>query len=239
MSIPALIVPILNRPDLLRLMLRSIDHEVDRVVIVDNGEVVDPFIGAHEVLPFPVSVIRVPSNLGVSGAWNLGMKVTPTEPWWLICNSDLTFGAGDLARLEAAVDEDSDTHCFMFGMAAFALTRHTLDRVGWFDENFHPAYDEDLDWDRRAKLVECERVETGFTGTHVGSATVMADPELRYRNGITHAANDAYYARKWGGHKQGGETFLTPFNRGGHIGDWRLEPDRLREQAWPRPRQTE
>lgn len=231
MSIPVLIVPVLNRPELLLQMVKSIDHEVEQIVVIDNGEVL-----GHLVDEPGTSIIPVPHNLGVAAAWNLGMKVTPSAPWWLIANSDLQFGPGDLARLDGMVDEDSDTHYFMFGMAAFALTRHTLDKVGWFDENFHPAYDEDLDWDRRAKLVGSERIEVGFTGTHVGSATIMADPELRRRNGITHAANDAYYARKWGGRKQGGETYLTPFNRGGHIGDWRLEPDRLREQAWPRPR---
>lgn len=229
MSIPALIVPVLNRPDLLMALLRSVDHPIEQLVVIDNGG----------LIPAEIEAIRLPHNIGVSAAWNLGMKVTPTAPWWLIANSDLTFGPGDLARLDATVDEDSDTHYFMLGMSAFALTKHTLDRVGWFDENFHPAYDEDLDWDRRARLVDCERVEVGFTGEHVGSATIRSDPELRTRNGTTHAANDAYYARKWGGPKQGGERFLTPFDGGGHVGSWRLEPSRLREQSWPRPRRHE
>ena len=62
----------------------------------------------------------------------------------------------------------------------------------------------------------------------------MSDPVLRMVNGSTHGANDIYYAQKWGGQKQGGETFTTPFNRGGHVGDWRLDIERLRNQAWPR-----
>lgn len=222
--IPVLIVPILNQPELLYRMLNSIDYPVDRVVVIDNGGVVDDK-GFDRV-------IRPGHNLGVAGSWNLGMKVTPRAPWWLIVNHDLEFGPGDLARLDGMVDPASDTYYFMLGMAAFAITGFTLHKVGYFDENFHPAYDEDLDWDRRAKLVGCERVEVGWTGTHVGSATIHSDPSLRRQNGRTHGANDAYYSRKWGGTKQGGETFLTPFNRGGHVGDWRLEPGRLITQSW-------
>lgn len=231
MSIPVLIVPVLNQPELLCRMLGSIDHDVERVVVIDNGGVFD---GQWRVTDH----IRPGHNLGVAASWNLGMKVSPGAPWWLIVNHDIEFGAGDLARLDEAVDPNGDTHYFMLGMAAFALTRHTLERVGYFDENFHPAYDEDLDWDRRAKLVGCERIEVGFTGTHVGSATIHSDPSLRRQNGRTHMANDVYYSRKWGGPKQGGERFSTPFNRGGHVGEWRLEPQRLQSQAWKAEKET-
>lgn len=229
MSIPVLIVPVLNRLDLLYQMLDSIDHPVDRIIVIDNGTIIEP----HD-LPWdqPYHVIQPGHNLGVSGGWNLGLKVTPTAPWWLIANFDLTFGRGDLAQLEAMVDPASNDHYFMLGMALFAITRHTLRDVGYFDENFHPAYDEDLDWHRRALLAGSKRVDPPFTGVHVGSATIYSDPGYRRQNGATHSANDAYYARKWGGTKLGGETFSTPFNRGGHVGDWRLEPERLATQSW-------
>ena len=73
-------------------------------------------------------------------------------------------------------------------------------------------------------------VEVGLS--HVGSATINANPRYREQNGRTHGANDDYYRVKWGGPKEGGETFTTPFNAGGHVGDWRLDPRRLRQQAW-------
>jgi GT2 family glycosyltransferase len=227
MSIPVLIVPVLNRPDLLREMLGSIDHPVDQVIIIDNGGVTDEF---DEMMRW--RIVRPGHNLGVGASWNLGMKVTPRAAYWLIVGSDVTFGPGDLARLDETVNPHSAIHYFMLGMSAFALTRHTLRAVGYFDENFHPAYDEDLDWARRAELAGSPRVEVGFTGAHVGSATIHSDPSLRRQNGPTHSANDLYYAQKWGGPKQGGETFSTPFNRGGHVGDWRLDPERLATQSW-------
>ena len=233
MSIPALIVPVLNRPDLLDRMLDSIDHPVDRVIVIDNGDVIDPFIGGRRMAPYHVRVIAPGHNLGVGASWNLGIKATALASWWLIANFDLEWGPGDLQRLEEAIEPRSATVYRMFGYAAFALTPPAVHEIGWFDENIHPAYNDDLDYDRRRELAGVRAVETGFTGTHVGSATIHSDPNLRRYNGFTHGRNDAYYAAKWGGAKQGGETFSTPFDRHGHVGDWRLDINRLREQSWP------
>lgn len=227
MSIPALIVPTLNQPDRLFEMLSSIDHDIDQIIVIDNG---DKFAGQWRV----THKISLPHNIGVGASWNLGMKVTPQAPYWLFVNDDLTFGPGDLQRLEEAVDPRAAGVWMMLGLAAFAITRHTLNAVGYFDENIHPAYDEDVDFMRRIDLLGLPRHEVGFTGTHIGSATIHSDPVLRIINGRTHGANDAYYAAKWGGSKLGGETFSTPFDRGGHVGDWRLDPERLRAQAWPK-----
>jgi len=241
-TLPVLIVPILNQPELLTAMLASIDHPIDRIIIIDNGDVVPGLWTPPLELPDGVAegrIIRPGHNLGVAASWNLGMKVTPQAPWWLIANHDITFGAGDLARLEETVIPGAAAIYFMLGMASFAITRHTLAAVGYFDENIHPAYDEDLDYARRLDLLGLPRFEAGFSGTHVGSATIHSDPSLRAQNGTTHMANDLYYARKWGGQKQGGETFETPFDKGGHVGDWRLDPERLRNQTWKSDRRNQ
>ena len=234
--IPTVIVPILNQPDLLRRMIASIDHPVGRMVVIDNGDVVDPEIGGRPPYPpFPTRVIAPGHNLGVSASWNLGIKATPLSPWWLIVNHDIEFGAGDLARLDAMVEPRGAILYEMVGLAAFVVTPPLLDAVGFFDEGgFHPAYDEDIDFVRRVTLAGLPRITVPFTGTHVGSATIHSDPTYRHFNSRTHPANDRYYAAKWGGEKEGGETFTTPFNRGGHLGDWRLDINRLRDQAWPK-----
>ncbi len=232
-SIPVLIVPVLNQPELLVRMIASIDHPIDRIFVIDNGGV---FGHRHRWVlgDIPYSVIDLPHNIGVAASWNLGIKANPLAPWWLIVNHDIEFGPGDLARMEQAVDMGSSAVYFMLGMAAFGVTRYTVNAAGFADENIHPAYDEDLDWHRRMKLAGCETVEVGWSGRHVGSATIHSDPILRAVNGVTHGRNDAYYAQKWGGPKEGGETFDTPFDRGGHVGDWRLDLERLRANAWPR-----
>jgi GT2 family glycosyltransferase len=232
--IPVMIVPILTQPDLLLRMLRSIDHPVGMVIVIDNGGVVETHVGWDHQIPVPVRVVKPGWNLGVAASWNLGIKCSPLAAWWAIVNHDVAFGPGDLARLDAAVGPRANAVYYSLGMAAFAVTPPAMQAVGWWDENIHPAYDEDLDWQRRARLVGTLEVETGFTGLHEGSATIMSDRALRAANGRTHPANDAYYAVKWGGPKQGGERHSTPFNRGGSVADWTLDINRLREYTWPR-----
>jgi GT2 family glycosyltransferase len=232
--IPALIVPILNQPELLVKMLASINQPVEQIIVIDNGRAIGeshpPLVGCG----VEATTVHLPCNLGVAASWNLGIKLTPHAPYWLIVNHDIEFGLGDLARLEEQIDPREAGVWLIFGLAAFAITRHTINAVGFFDEGIHPAYNEDLDFMRRVDLLGLPRHEVGFTGTHVGSATIHSDPVLRAANGFTHAANDRYYERKWGGPKLGGETFSTPFNRGGHMGDWRLDLETLRANAWPR-----
>lgn len=228
MTVPALIIPTLNQDPLQTCL--SVEVPIEQGIIIDNGN-----RRLNEWLEESAHVVHLPHNIGVAASWNLGIKLTPKAPWWLISNDDLVFGAGDVAKLEAAIDPGAAGIWFMLGMAAFAITRHTLNAIGWFDEAVsHPAYNEDVDYCRRLDLAGLPRHEVGFTGTHVGSATIMADPVLRTINGVTHSANDVNYAAKWGGSKLGGEIFTTPFNRGGHLGDWRPDIEVLRKQAWPR-----
>lgn len=232
--IPALIVPILNQPELLDRLLASIDHPVEKVVVIDNGDVVDPFLGGHRATPFPVHVIKPGANLGVGASWNLGIKATVGASWWLIVNHDIEFGAGDLAQLAGRVEPRAMAVYKLSALAAFGVTPPAIRAAGFWDENIHPAYNEDLDWERRAVLAGVLVIDCTFTGRHEGSATIGFDATLRYQNGRTHPDNDRYYAAKWGGLKEGGETFATPFDKGGSVADWTLDIERLRANAWKR-----
>jgi GT2 family glycosyltransferase len=224
--IPALIVPTLNQD--FEPLLVSIDHEIDQIVIIDNGD-----RAFEDWVEDTYQTIHLPHNIGVAASWNLGIKATPHADWWLICNDDITFGEGDLGRLVEAVDPAIPAMYFMLGMAAFAVTPALIDEIGWFDEGFINAYDEDLDFARRCRLAGYEPIEVGFTGTHIGSATIYSDPELREWNHRSHMANDGYYALKWGGYKQGGEKYDVPFD--GHPQNREPRMARLRAQSWPRP----
>lgn len=237
MTVPVIIVPTFNQPEALKALLDSIDHPVGRVVVIDNGDRIDPMIGGRNLYPFQVRVIAPGHNLGVAASWNLGIKATPFASWWLVSNDDITFGPGDLARWDEAIEPRSGILNLMLGMAVFAVTPPLLQSVGWFDEGFINAYNEDVDYQRRAQLVGAPIVERGFTGTHVGSATIHSDPHFRYWNGRSHASNDIYYMQKWGGPKQGGETFGSPFNHGNGVGEWSPDIARLRQFSWPREEQ--
>jgi GT2 family glycosyltransferase len=224
--IPALIVPVLNRYDLLWDMIRSAeaDAEIGEIVIIDNGGLL--------IEGSPHRVVQPTLNLGVAASWNLGMKVTPNAPWWAIVNSDIEFAPGDLRGLAHHM-ETVGSLAFIEGFAAFGIDRGALDKVGWFDENFHPAYYEDNDWGYRAHLAGVERSGLASGVKHVGSQTIGSSALYRQQNIRTFPANAAYYRAKWGG-LPGNEVFTTPFDAGGDLRSWQLDVGRLASQQWER-----
>lgn len=192
--IPAMIVPILTRPELLHRLLASIDYPVRHLVIIDNGGVLP--LGQQVVENVQrTSVVHMPANLGVSGSWNLGIKSTPMAPWWLIVNFDAWFPAGSLARF----DNESNRRTLMLGggappWCAFALGDQALARVGLFDEALHPAYFEDNDAERRCKAAGVPVDRSDIPVHHDNSSTLAAG--YQRHNDVTFQANRDYYADK-------------------------------------------
>lgn len=226
--IPVLGIPCIGRPDLLAECVASIDHPVGRLVIVDNSPAGDltadppPFVGA-------LVITRPPDNLGYAGSINHIIRTHADAPWWAIANADTRFGPGDLAALESAMAQAGLVG--VIDWRIFGLTFEAVERVGLWDENFHPAYCEDADYEYRCTLAG---VPWGFirgSSTHVGSVTIQ-EGHYAQRNAVTYPANRAYYRAKWGGDLRGGERFTTPFDAGGSVADWRLDIRRLRDQRW-------
>jgi GT2 family glycosyltransferase len=219
-------VPVISRPDLLRACLESIDADVDLVVIDNSGTGELGDVAAE----YGALVVEPASNLGVAASWNHIIRSFPSEPYWLIANADVTFGPGDIDRVCAEM-----TRARWVGINGdwrlMGLTSEAVERVGFFDENFHPIYCEDADYEYRCDLAGVERYFIDGTTTHVVSATIE-DPAYRAKNARTYPENRAYYRAKWGGDLRGGETFTSPFDRGGHVGDWRLDITRLRSLSW-------
>ena len=221
-------VPCISRPDMLARFLRSVDTDWP-LVVIDNSSGTEI---AEACEPFDVTLVMPPSNLGVAASWNFLIRTHPAEDWWCIANADTELAPGDLERLARAMVGDEPRWLGMNGdWRVMGLNRACVEIVGFFDENYHPIYCEDADYERRCTLAG---VEWGFIdggATHAGSATIQ---ERRYgeANARTYPQNVDYYRRKWGGHLRGGETYSTPFNRGGSVRDWTLDLSRLRAQAW-------
>ena len=175
--IPVLIVPILTDADRLFEMLRTIDHEVDTLVVIDNGSVVS----RHRLTELSWryvkhrTLLHMPSNLGVAGSWNLGIKATPFAPWWLIANYDVLWPAGSLGRFAA---EANSGRLLLSGGAppwcAFALGDEIVSQVGLFDEGLHPAYWEDIDYRRRCDAAGVAVVESDIPVVHANSSTLAS-----------------------------------------------------------------
>jgi GT2 family glycosyltransferase len=194
--IPALIVPILTGPELLYRMVASIDHPVEHLVIIDNGRCVDPSqLGDWAARIERVSLLPIPANLGVAGSWNLGIKVTPFAPWWLIANFDIVWPEGSLSQLASTAGRAN--LCLSGGSppwCAFTLGDEVVSQVGLFDEALHPAYFEDNDYERRTLHAGFDVVRTDIAVHHDNSSTLR----LGYsdRNGPTFQSNSLYYSRK-------------------------------------------
>ena len=193
--IPALIVPVLNRPDLLRRLIASIDFPVGDLLVIDNGHVVGDLQAVPHVQR--LHVLRMPTNLGVPASWNLGIKALPFAPWWLIVNSDAAFIAGSLERFATEARRDA---LVLSGGAppwcAFALGDDVVAEVGLFDEGLFPAYFEDNDYQRRCMYHGYPVVQSAIPMHHDNSSTIRSDPKLAAANDRTFTANYGYYMEK-------------------------------------------
>lgn len=211
-----MVVPVLTRPELLYRMLASVDAKVDHLIVIDNGGCVDDLECYDNEQIQRVSVIHMPANLGVAGSWNLGIKAAPFASWWLVCNFDITWPAGSLARF---VSEARVGALVLSGGAppwcAFAIGEEVVERVGLFDESLHPAYFEDDDMVRRCYEAGLPIVRSGIPVQHENSSTLAAGYQAR--NSVTFGANAAYY---------GGKVARDDFSEG----RWSLS--RRRDLSW-------
>lgn len=193
--IPVLIIPVLNRYDLLDRALDTIDYPVDNILIINNGkEVYEP-----KRKDLNLRILDMPSNFGVAGSWNLGIKCYPHVPYWVFSSADIGFGEGSLAKFA----QYSSPGKFVKSNASYScysLGESIVEKIGLFDEYIYPAYYEDNDYDDRMVLA-------GFAeymiapGIHVDemdgpSQTIKSDNVLAERNGGTFGHNGDYYRNK-------------------------------------------
>jgi len=193
--IPAMIVPVLNRPDLLERLLASIHYEVGDLLVIDNGNVVKslPHIPGVQ----RSHLIKSPTNLGVPTSWNLGIRMLPFATYWMVVNSDAYFPRTSLNRLAAAYRYDA---LVLSGAsppwACFMLGQQVVSKVGLFDEGIYPAYFEDNDYERRCTYHGFPVVQSGIFVGHDNSSTIHSDQRYMARNAQTFQANRAYYEAK-------------------------------------------
>jgi len=174
-----MIVPVLTRYDLLDRMIKSINYPVKDLVVIDNGAKGFNWTPFWNQWVAKIHHIKLPSNLGVPGSWNLGIKVLPNPDWWLITNFDVEWGGESLQ---------------MFQDCAFTLGWEVVDKVGLFDESFVPAYFEDNDYERRCEHHGIEIVNSFIPVAHDNSSTLKAG--FQQDNDISFSANSEYMSHK-------------------------------------------
>lgn len=95
--------------------------------------------------------------------------------------------------------------------ACCAIMPEALINIGYFDETFTPAYYEDVDYDRRARLFGMTvHVHQSVIVEHERSSThrLMTSDE-RQKADACFLANRTYFGLKWGGDNP---SYLHPFN---------------------------
>ncbi len=206
--IPVFGVPILNKPDLLNRLFSTVDYgPIDRLYIIDNGGCIVP---SQINWPTHVNGIHVTDpgfNMGVAASWNLIIRANIDQPWWLFVNNDLTLESGALHRLVDDMEAHSDIpYLSMIEMGneswgnhfgAHAINAAAVDKVGWFDENFHPIYFEDTDWKRRAERLGLAMNVVRSTTHHDGNRSWADVPHLAEQNKNSWKYNVEYFDSKW------------------------------------------
>lgn len=238
-------IPVLNRADLLLRCILSIDHPIETLFIINNGNdegilgitsVIEKRNFINEAL-FQNIRIEKHRNLGCGPSWNHVMK--NSEGPWLFAGSDVKMLPGMLASLDETLEKNPDAGIICGnGYNAFLMTKTGVEKVGYFDENFYPAYFEDVDHFRRVGLsgVKAVGVE-GFQIVHGeapywGSSTVKSNSEYDRKNAITFQNNQNYYVKKWGGLPTQ-EKFQRPFNKDVGLQWWELDPEmRAKNDIW-------
>ena len=246
MNIPLIGILAYNRADLLSRCLNAIDHEADKIVLINNGHDrrVRSTISDFQRRNPNADVYHNKVGMGVAGSWNFIVSNYKTPFWFFLC-SDIFLEKGTLRLLLEFTHKHQNEFAVIggiHGMSYYFLTKLSLDKIGLFDENFYPAYFEDTDFAYRAKLAGAKMHWIGEAkavhgeAPHWGSSTIMSDPILLQKNGITYNSNLEYYVRKWGA-TYPNETFTTPFNRPElSIREWVLDPKmRRRNSIWEEP----
>lgn len=231
-------IPVLNRGDLLTRLLESIDVEAEVRIVVNRIGPVDGSVAAavrvmEERPPgrLRIGVERVEGNLGVAGSWNRIIEGFGGDCW--IANSDIAFTPGVLGEAMAQVAAARETVLHhLWAAACFYVTAEFTRTLGWFDENFYPAYCEDQEMALRcARLGVRRRNFTGLGGErvrHAGSETVKsaATPVRRFIQ-EAHRRAQCYRERRWGPMPPAGVSLPArrhPFdNPALHGADWTLD----------------
>lgn len=136
-------------------------------------------------------------------------------------NDDLLPAEGDIERMAQAAMDHRD--CWL--IEGYGKTRQVLGTtdislsvinpialktIGYFDENFFPAYFEDTDYVYRAKLAGLPRFMVRETYIlHYGSASMHRVDAEAFTEAFRRI--QSYYVRKWGGINNY-ELFQKPFN---------------------------
>jgi len=141
-------------------------------------------------------------NRGVPRSWNMGIdKMRADDSDWLILMSAAirfgpTGGVDFLELLETHSDHRAISALHTFGWHLIAFSRETIETAGRFDENFFPAYYEDIDYAVRMYKVKPDAPWGAYAidVSDAGMGHTIEHTGMKVDNHKLHA----YFRLKWG-----------------------------------------
>lgn len=200
--IPLLSVTTVNQIDSFERFILSIDYPIKTLSVLCNSYSFDYLLeikkrcNSQFVNEFMLSFC--PYNMGCSASWNYHIKMNPECDYWIFVGDDITFSRGDLENANSAsIEFDVAFASLPTKYSFFSLSKKSINLVGFFDENIHPANFEDDDYDRRLKKYNISIGTFEFGGQHIGSGTTRnLSEEDKERLKYFYHLNEKYYHNK-------------------------------------------
>lgn len=231
--IPVIGTAIVNTPFWVNRLIASVDYPVNEFVVFDNSndEKTAKELDCISKIPHKfikkIKVCHLPSNIGCPGAWNLIIKCNLLAPYWIITNHDIQFTPGFLKAMAACANKEEIG--IVYGEKnekgegkwdIFLIKDWVIQTHGLFDENFYPAYVEDIDYNMRLlnKPVAVDFVNKPYfhgeeTYNTTGSQTWRSNPYLKHKIDHSRILNEGVYlVEKWGKNWSKSQPYPTPFN---------------------------
>lgn len=230
---------------LLDRMAASVDFPVENKVVINGGNF-GSLLKWQDDHP-DWRVIHYGKNLGFAGSVNRAPVLFPNESGWLLLNDDGVFMPGCLERICKAYDEHSKDVDMIYvnENQAFDICVWTAKAVrdfGTFDENFHPAYFEDVEMRCRFNLSDDFKshvIDKDFPVKH-GKPRACGAKYHQFMDKLK-PLNESYMQRKWGTLSDK-PIYSFPFNNMGNSPKvWHLEVEnRAKREAickefWDQP----
>jgi GT2 family glycosyltransferase len=196
-----LIVPVLNRYDLLNRMIRSIDYPVDNLIIIDNGARIrqpeDEAPTCDNPLVQNFRVVPILNNLGIAPSWNLGVKLVPFDQVFYFTSNDCVFEQGTLEKLAKESARDKVTISELWPhWQLFSVGDQVFEHCGLFDEAIFPMNFEDDEFEWRVTEMGYEVRKVDLPMVHDGQMTFKSNQHYATRNQTTYEANGLYFRTK-------------------------------------------
>lgn len=198
-----IVVPVYLGGEIVENLIKSLDVDLHNLILVDNtpDSICKKFEGKG------ISIFYYPENIGVARAWNIGLKAG--ADWTFILSQAAVFPNG-FSNLLLEIDDYADWYMTDEGWHCVAINKRVIDRIGYFDTNFYPAYFEDADYGRRCSLagLNMKYIDPKVAIASVGSSSGLGGK-------INFQALENYYTEKWGGgpNSEPEVLYTKPFNK--------------------------